>query len=864
MHERVVGPVQDDASLKSWRRQHSSVRELRKEGGKGWQRRDCAVGSLSDDYDYRDRGIPRVTFTSHEARAAPEVPSCGAPVLFSEGEAVDGGGRQYSATFWNQVSYVQTPQYFEDTPQLTIMGDPCGHKNTFSSTLCSVVVMGLTRPLSPVPTLCSVARPSTPSVAFSTVPRQKMPSRRCRAETVAAAMGQKKRWAKGAVQILLMKNESEVDPDGVRRACLPRTRSRLCVPRKMFFYDSVLYPFGSIPALCYVCTLSTTVRFSFSFITMMAIFEACQARITGKDKSWANTGAVSGGADPVLRVENATNPWNYVSAMFFGFFVMSQFYPMVKMSITEYCGWGPHRRIHSQRVRLAAGGVHRGVRAAVASVLRGQPPGGPGHSRFNFVLGEYRTVMKTQMTSHLLSVATWATCDVHAASSWPPGRRVQRVCVFEGFYPVPGATTTQPCPGTLPCPPGSYCAGGERRPCPAGVYGAEEGLRTQQCSAPCPEGFYCPEGTATPIECGAADRYCPLSSSQPEPVPEGSTHWVENRLTDVEAASVRAVQARFASLHLAEVSCRHCSADPCPAGTFGATAGSRTRVVPACVLSGLCTAGYYCPRGSTSDTQLPCGSVNVFCPPGSALPVQVASGYYTVGDQKATKDSLTEDALAAERDKDRTTRVAQRRCEPGHYCVDGERHACPAGTFGNKAGLTTTDCSGLCAAVYYCPEGSIVAQAVACATSAAFCPQGSALPTATAEGYCAVSEHSPAGARWISQRTAKAGEFAWRGTCYPCPAGAFGSEELETRPTCSGPCAAGYYCPPGSTTPTQRECGSASVYCPAASAKPWEVFQGYYTSLGVRAIPPNATHAPDVNLDAIETIPPPSVPSWTW
>jgi cellulose synthase (UDP-forming) len=62
MHERVVGPVQDDATLKSWRRQHSSVRELRKEGSKGVQRRDCAVGSLSDDYDYRDRGIPRVTF----------------------------------------------------------------------------------------------------------------------------------------------------------------------------------------------------------------------------------------------------------------------------------------------------------------------------------------------------------------------------------------------------------------------------------------------------------------------------------------------------------------------------------------------------------------------------------------------------------------------------------------------------------------------------------------------------------------------------------------------------------------------------------------------------------------------------------
>ena len=70
---------------------------------------------------------------------------------------------------------------------------------------------------------------------------------------MAAATGQKKRWAKGSVQILLMQNEREVDPDGVRRACLPRTRSRLLRSRaRCLFYDSVLYPFGSIPALRYV------------------------------------------------------------------------------------------------------------------------------------------------------------------------------------------------------------------------------------------------------------------------------------------------------------------------------------------------------------------------------------------------------------------------------------------------------------------------------------------------------------------------------------------------------------------------------------------------------------------------------------
>lgn len=471
MHERVVGPVTDDASLKAWRRQHSSVRELRKEGGKGVQRRDCAVGSLSDDYDYRDRGIPRVTFIGrmkpevHHSKAGninnalfnegadgkyilildndmkphPKFLLAVMPFFFSEGEAVDGGGRQYSDDIsWNQVSYVQTPQYFEDTPQLTVMGDPCGHKNTifFDAVQCgrdgfeSAAFAG---------TNAVFRRQAFDSIGgiqygtqtedaftgnilhtagwdsvyfrkdFEGEPKDRI--RLCEGavpETVAASMGQKKRWAKGAVQILLMKNESEVDPDWrPPRVPAPDPKPSLAFPRKMFFMDSVLYPFGSIPALCYVtiavyylCTGDAPIYakgttflysflplniakwmlnllanravdnndvwraqqtwFSYAFITMLAIFEAFQTRITGKESSWTNTGAgqktswfeipnvmffFTLGVSQIVALvrffqyENATTPWNYVSAMFFGFFIMAQYYPMVKMSITEYCGW---------------------------------------------------------------------------------------------------------------------------------------------------------------------------------------------------------------------------------------------------------------------------------------------------------------------------------------------------------------------------------------------------------------------------------------------------------------------------------------------------------------------------------------------
>ncbi|KAL3656443.1 hypothetical protein V7S43_018668 [Phytophthora oleae] len=298
-----------------------------------------------------------------------------------------------------------------------------------------------------------------------------------------------------------------------------------------------------------------------------------------------------------------------------------------------------------------------------------------------------------------------------------------------------------------------------------------------------------------------------------------------------------------------EVSCPvgcYCSPDEalgasrlCPGGTFGNVTG-----LASALCSGPCEAGYYCPRGSTSATPFPCGDVNVFCPRSSTLPTPVSTGYYTVSGLETAKGSLTTDALTAEREKDRITRVTQRRCEPGRYCVDGERYACPAGSFGSKAGLTTSECSGPCAAGYYCPQGSIVAQAVACASSSTFCPKGSALPTTTDRGYCAVAVDSAGGVRWYSQRKAKPGEFAWRGTCYPCPAGTYGDEEMETRPTCSGSCTAGYYCPQGSSSPTQRQCGSAAVYCPEASKEPWKVLKGYYTSLTVLAIAPNETTAP--------------------
>ncbi|RLN87726.1 hypothetical protein BBJ28_00020060, partial [Nothophytophthora sp. Chile5] len=459
--------------------------------------------------------------------------------------------------------------------------------------------------------------------------------------------------------------------------------------------------------------------------------------------------------------------------------------------------------------------------------------------------------------------ATPAECG--AADRYCPVGSTQPSLVPAGFFAIGGEPSQRRRSSVLACEPGSFCVSGTSYPCPAGSYGARTQLATRECSGSCPVGHFCPKASVLPTPCpsgafGAAEGLTDAGCSGLCPAgyacPEGSasaTTWPcdEGTFCPIGSATPRLPKPGTHVVALSspeEAACplgSFCSpaeapgaARLCPAGTFGNSTGLTTA---AC--SGVCRPGFYCPRGSTSATQVPCGGVTLYCPSGSAAPTPVDPGHYTVADPTPAA-SYSVEALAQRAAQALVTRVTQRRCEPGDYCVAGERYACPAGTFGGVSGLSEPTCSGPCAAGYYCPEGSLVARAVACGSSVAFCPSGSTLPIPTAEGHCAIAEEGADGARFTAQRPAESGEFAWRGTCYPCPAGMYGSEVLETRPTCSGPCAAGYYCPVGSTTATQHECGAAALYCPEGSAKPWSVTQGYYTSLDVRAIVPSTTQAP--------------------
>jgi hypothetical protein len=288
----------------------------------------------------------------------------------------------------------------------------------------------------------------------------------------------------------------------------------------------------------------------------------------------------------------------------------------------------------------------------------------------------------------------------------------------------------------------------------------------------------------------------------------------------------------------------------CPAGTFGAVSGLQSS---AC--SGLCDPGYYCPEGSTSARQEACpagtygsahglrdascsgpalagyytvsGAVrpdqfacstqeNLFyCPLGSSVPLRLQVGYYAVGGD------------------DNNTRAAQEVCPPGHYCPEslGIKLTCPPGVYGGSYGLTDAACGGECSRGQYCPEAS---------TEPSLCPAGtynnetgkaalSDCVVCPLGHYCVQESHLPV----------------------ECPPGQYGDQEGLESSSCStrctalasmddqtdfaniicvaSQCEAGYYCPSGSVSARQVECGDVRLYCPAGSSIPVPVDEGYYT-----------------------------------
>ena len=361
-------------------------------------------------------------------------------------------------------------------------------------------------------------------------------------------------------------------------------------------------------------------------------------------------------------------------------------------------------------------------------------------------------------------------------------------------------------------PLGSYSTDGVIIPCPPGRYGNTEGLQTSFCTSLCVPGSYCPSGSIQPYPCPIGS-YCP-DGIEHIPCPPGHFGNTSN-LTDRQCSGLCSpgyycIEGSTSSY-----------ASPCPGGFYGDQTG---QVDANC--SGFCPAGYFCPAGSSFATERPCNVPNYFCPAGSEHPVQVSKGFYSVG--------FGNEVFEAE-----LLRVDQMICDPGYYCVLGQRYPCPAGTFGNSSGISSPDslfylCSGVCPSGSYCPQGSIVPTP---------CPAGTygeveGLTDSSCSGTCFLGHYCPIGTS----------------IPFPCAGGIFGNCTGATDPSCRGGdgcysqagfpvvqnllaqtnfnynlCSEGYYCPEGSISSHQYECGAFDLFCPPGSAAPTQVSVGFYS-----------------------------------
>ena len=342
------------------------------------------------------------------------------------------------------------------------------------------------------------------------------------------------------------------------------------------------------------------------------------------------------------------------------------------------------------------------------------------------------------------------------------------------------------------CPPGRFSLGGAPvcAPCVAPAGAACAAGATSPSGDKCAQGYFCVGGATPAALCAVLGYYCGDRAMSP-------------------------------------------TATPCAPGHFGGAPG---QLAPNC--SGVCTgvAGRYCPAASPS-------SRGALCPPGFACSGGAAppfactapSGFFcgaggaVVGGAPCPRGATCAGGAA---------QPSGCWAVPGEYCVGGvgAPTPCPGGVFGNASGLRTSECSGGCAPGFFCPPGSVdgAAPGSVCPGAAVFCPPRSAAPH---DVFVGAYSDPPGGVGAVRQRPCPVGSYCAGGVRSPCPPGRFGDQPVETSPLCSGPCAPGYYCGPGSVSRDAAPCGPPSLYCPESSGAPRPVPPGHYSVASAAAVP---------------------------
>jgi hypothetical protein len=424
-----------------------------------------------------------------------------------------------------------------------------------------------------------------------------------------------------------------------------------------------------------------------------------------------------------------------------------------------------------------------------------------------------------------------------------PAGSTKPTAVADRHYSTPETAPANQRSGEAICPDGHVCSDGMKRFAPEGYFIAAGGIQATPCSQ---AGSFCPAGSVLPTP--VAEGYYTLprgyftvkgqgvlryrtSQMQCEPG-YFCVNGIRSQCKDVNVFSTAGqtecqvaqaghytfggytnprTQITFRSK--GEMICErghYClngKRFKCPPGTFGSTPGLATELC-----SGRCSQGSICKEGSTSGTGAkcpvgyycnvtrcgapqPCGGVELYCPSGSAKPVSVTPGYFTLPNDPTSE----------------STREDQAQCPAGFYCASGRKIACGSAAYYSQVGASA--CNPVKSTHYSTGDGNGTSHA----TGERVCPPGS---------YCTggIKYLAPFG-KFIAEPGVKARDLA-----VSCPAGTYGNQLGLKQSDCSGLCAEGHYCPAGSVSATPFTCGGAASYCPSGSGTPKAVSSGYYST----------------------------------
>mmetsp|Transcript_25097 Transcript_25097/g.27850 ORF Transcript_25097/g.27850 Transcript_25097/m.27850 type:complete len:302 (+) Transcript_25097:2542-3447(+) len=290
----------------------------------------------------------------------------------------------------------------------------------------------------------------------------------------------------------------------------------------------------------------------------------------------------------------------------------------------------------------------------------------------------------------------------------------------------------------------------------------------------------------------------------------------------------------------------------CPAGYF-------------CLIESIamtiCPSGSYCPSGTPAgDTHkcpagtysgirtgarlesdcLPC-TIGHYCVEGTISPIPAAEGYYIPYMGATAPGAAKKCPPGYPCTGTGNYDYKGFSCSKGHYCPPGAisstANKCPAGTFTERTDLWDPSQCSSCPTGFYCLEGATSADWVNCPTGY-YCPLGTGTATqypcptgtiGTADNYKSESECQKCtagggcGSGGSAAITCAAGFYCPAGTTtatpseYQAPAGSFISGTGATNEYDNEPCGYGKYCPTGSIASTNCPIGTYSAILRAAS-----------------------------------------------